>query len=62
VILAALTDPRAYNFIAGEGDHAESLGRSIVVAQIIEAGLMTCRIEMAPWERGVAQMQEKCAR
>src|SRR5674536_290696 len=23
---------------------------------------MTCRIEMAPWERGVAEMQEKCAR
>jgi len=44
MILAALTDPRAYSFIAGEGDHAESLGRSIVVAQIIEAGLMTCRI------------------
>jgi hypothetical protein len=49
-------------FIAGLGDHEESLGRSLIIAKIIEGSLMTCRIEMAVWEHGVAEKREKCAR
>jgi hypothetical protein len=33
-----------------------------MISLLAVTGLMTCRIEMAPWERGVAEMQEKCAR
>jgi len=62
LVLAALANPRACRFIAGEGDRNESLGRSGAVAQIIEASLMTCRSEMAAWEHGVAEMREQCAR
>jgi hypothetical protein len=61
-VLVALAHPRAYGLIAGDGDRDERLGRSVIVVQIIEAGLMTCRIEIMRWERGVAAMQEKCAR
>ena len=61
-VLAALAHPLAYGFIAGAGDHDESLGRSVIVVQIIEASLMTCRTEMAAWEHGIAEMWEKCAR
>jgi hypothetical protein len=46
----------------GDGDRDEGLGRSVIVVQIIEASLMTCRSEMAAWERGVAEKREKCAR
>jgi hypothetical protein len=62
LVLAALANPRACGFIAGEGDRDESLGRSGIVARIIEANLMTCRIEMAAWEHGVVEMREQCAR
>jgi hypothetical protein len=31
-VLAALANPRAYGFIAGEGDRDESLGRSLIIA------------------------------
>jgi hypothetical protein len=61
-VLAALAHPRAYVLIAGDGDRDEGLGRSVIVVQIIEASLMTCRSEMAAWERGVAEKREKCAR
>lgn len=60
--LGGLGQSAACGFIAGEGDRDESLGRSVVVAQIIEAIVMTCRIEMAAWEHGVAEMREQCAR
>ena len=60
-VLAVLAHPLAYGFIAGAGDHDESLGRSVIVVQIIEASLMTCRTEMAAWEHGVAEMWEKCS-
>src|ERR1700726_4805940 len=61
-VLAALAHPRAYGLIAGDGDRDERLGRSVIVVQIIEASLMTCRSEMAAWERGVAEKRERCAR
>jgi hypothetical protein len=62
LVMAALANPRACGFIAGGGDRDESLGRSGIVAQIIEASLMTCRSEMAAWEHGVAERRQQCAR
>ena len=62
LILTALANLRAYSFIAGTGAHEESLGRSLIIAKIIEGSLMTCRIEMAAWEHGVVEKREKCAR
>jgi hypothetical protein len=62
LILTALANLRAYSFIAGTGAHEESLGRSLIIAKIIEGSLMTCRIEMSAWEHGVVEKREKCAR
>ena len=61
-IMTALANLRVYGFISGAEDHEESLGRSLIIAKIIEGSLMTCRIEMAVWENGVAEKREKCAR
>ena len=62
MVLAALANPRACGFIAGQGGRDGSLERGIIVAQIIEASLMTYRIEMAAWRHGGAEMREQSAR
>lgn len=41
---------------------AAYLERNKVIRQIIEAGFMICRSEMAACERGDAEKREKCAR